>query len=75
MSTVSRWNFFVFNFNRRFGEIPLKVKAEGEREKKKNKQKKTKKPGKKRGKKRNEKVNDNAGFSFLCSQRNGVCSK
>ena len=64
---------FVFNFNRRFSEIlfikelwPLKVKADGGREKK---------TGKKRGKKRNEKVNDNAGFSFLCSQRNGVCSK
>ena len=47
MSTVSRWNFFVFNFNRRFGEIPLKVKAEGEREKK-NKTKKTKKTGQKK---------------------------
>ena len=55
MSTVSRWNFFVFNFNRRFGEIPLKVKAEGEREKKNkqtNKQKnRTKKEGRKEMKK------------------------
>lgn len=47
MSTVTRWNFFVFNFNRRFGEIRLKVKAEGEREKK-NKTKKTKKTGQKK---------------------------
>lgn len=45
---------FVFNFNRRFGEIlfikelwPLKVKADGEREKKK----KAKKEGRKEMKK------------------------
>ena len=47
--------------------MTLESKSWGREGEKKNRQK--------RGKKRNEKVNDNAGFSFLCSQRNSVCSK